>query len=235
MKKITLVMFASLCMSLLANTSHAGVLLSDLISGNSLTVGDKVFSNWSTSDVNGDPVDLDSISIAGDNSNPLNPGLVYSFANGSLGSSDPDYFFYDFDISFTVSTSSNLPLIVGTSLQLTDATLGNSTDGLVSVLTTYTGLVGSGAEVYLDSFAGSQASDSLTFAGVASRDVNLNIVVFNNDFISDSVNLAEFRQYFAQSASVPAVPEPVSLATWSVLGLAGLGFSRRRRTLPTVS
>jgi hypothetical protein len=78
--------------------------LQDLFAGDSITVGDKVFDDWSllgqTDPVTGS-IDLSLIDVTGINSDPLNPGLLFT-ANNQLSVNGTDFLDLNFGFSVTV-------------------------------------------------------------------------------------------------------------------------------------
>jgi hypothetical protein len=72
-------------------SSAEATLLSTLIKGGSIQVGDKLFNNWlvDTNSISNDitgrtGVDLANIDVTGDNTRPLNPKLIFSVLNDEL-------------------------------------------------------------------------------------------------------------------------------------------------------
>ncbi len=233
--KITFFAVALASLSLVANTAQA-VTLSNLISGTSLAAGDKEFTNFAFSDIGDDSVLASNIDVTSDATDPLNPGLTFSVLNGALntdngdgGGIGPGFGFFNVLISFTVSTTSAQPFIIGQSLGLTGTSVSAaSVDGLINVDS-----VGSSMpQVWIDTFTGSTVlSDSAAFAGVATQDVELDVLVFSLD--GETMDLTEFTVNFAQSeaGTGPVVPEPAAGTIWAVLGLTALltGAASRRR------
>lgn len=124
------------CLCMLSNGAGA-ISLSDLNAGGSILVGAKLFFNWSVSTfVMGSGIaDITQIDVTGDNSDPLNPGLVFS-APSVFGTQLPNPGNSSASVvyGFFVSTVSSDPLITGNSLQTEDFAIdASSGTGLIQV------------------------------------------------------------------------------------------------------
>lgn len=199
--------------------------LGDLFDGADMTVGDKLFSDWTlinfTDTANFFNTDYNLIEVNPLADQPLNPGLEF-VSTGILTVSDTD--FMDLYFSFTVTSMG--ALIKDNSLEITDYDFGAGNWG---------GLIYIEEEVY-DSAGNPLASkraeidnllgivdpyDWAEFAPQQSIYVEKNILL-SGDWLGDTVSLNSFNQRFSQ------VPEPATILLVST-GLLGIGALRKRR------
>ncbi|MBI3155300.1 MAG: PEP-CTERM sorting domain-containing protein [Burkholderiales bacterium] len=221
----------------------ATVSLTDLLGGDSIIAGDKLFDSWSvayydSSDplrtFDSDNIDITSLDDGGDNPGP---GLSFGVSNGELTiTGDGTYAYVDLTLSFRVSV---LPgagkLIKDNSLSLSAGLVTNAGDNGVyinEVIGTSEGGDDLGEKEiefsYLDGSLGGSGLilnpfDSATFAPQSEVWVTKNILVWATGE-DETAQLAGFDQRFSQQS----VPEPGSLALVA-LALAGLGMAARRR------
>ena len=210
--------------------AHA-ILLSDLLLGDTITVDDKLFSNFEFEfDGGSKPVDTTLIDVTGlpdDPNTPYSdPGLKFTALDDGFGSAalTVDFGdFIDFGFNFTVTVLSPNRWIKDASLELTDFVIGG--DGLIQIddsvfdpsFTTNFGNL----FVEADAIFGNSLFDSVEFAPQTTLLQEINIFV-DSGFVGDltGINMFEVRK--------SQIPEPASLALFGV-GLAGLGLVRRRR------
>lgn len=202
--------------------------LGDLFGGANMTVGDKLFSDWTlksfTDTANLLNTDYNLIEVNPLADQPLNPGLEF-VSTSILTVSDMD--FMDLYFSFTVtSLSSNL--IKDNSLEITDYGFGaNNLGGLIYIK----------EEVYdpadnllalktaqIDNLWGiNDPYDWAEFAPQQSIYVEKNILL-SGDWYGDTVSLNSFEQHFSQT------PEPATilLVSTGLLGIVGVLRKKRK-------
>lgn len=213
-------------------------LLIDLINGQSITAGDKLFDQWEV--LFEDLSDLSSVNTANIDVTALNdgglnpgPGLRFDILNDEfLVEGDDIYAYLDFMFGFQVTVLDPSLLIKDNSLDLTGAELVSPTS-LASVFieeTIYTDITLNDTlgvkDVELSDVFGvvtDKAFDSAAFNPRASIYVTKNILVEAWD-VGESANLLSFEQRFSQ---VTSVPEPASLWMLAV-GLVMIGVRRKR-------
>jgi len=212
-----------------ATTSAQAVPLSDLFAGQTMTVDDKLFSNWELFQVTDPefsaPIDLSLIDVTGLDDDPLNPGLHFE-ANGQLTVSGLD--FLDLNFGFDVTVMDPGFRIKDNSLEITEFAMGDlNLGGLILIEETIFDAAGNEIgfkEAFVDNFLfEEQLFDSAEFADMVTISVEKNILIAGDDF-DDVVELISFEQHFSQKA----VPEP---STWLLMGvgLAAIGVVRRRK------
>lgn len=226
----------------------ATVSLSDLLGGDSIIAGDKLFDSWSVAFYDSsDPlrafasanIDVTALDDGGDNPGP---GLSFAVLDGELTIvGDDTYAYIDLTLSFRVSV---LPgagkLIKDNSLALTLGSVtgsGNNGFYIYETIGTSEGADDLGSKdvefSWLDESLGgdgliSKLSDSASFAPQNAVWVTKNIFVWATG-ADETANLEGFEQRFSQQS----VPEPGSLAL-AALALAGLGVAARRRRAATM-
>ena len=225
MRKLFVALLA--CLLTIAVAPARAVPLLDLLNGQSLTAGDKRFSDWTlihliSSDSAVDPdlalIDVTSLHDA------VNPGLQFA-ANGQLSVLAAN--FIDLQLGFVVETLDAQPKIVGNSLLLQDATFTGD-GGNVTLVTTAIGGGGNvlpDVTVTADNLLGTSSLFAATvFPAESGLFVSTNLLV-TGDFETDSVSLDTWQQRFSE------VPEPgtVALVATGILGWAARGRGRRHR------
>ncbi|MEP7706622.1 PEP-CTERM sorting domain-containing protein [Paraglaciecola sp. 25GB23A] len=217
-------------------------LLSDLINGQSITAGDKLFDQWAvlfedSSDFTS--VNTDNIVVTALNDGGLNPGpgLRFDILNDELLVEGDGIFAYlDFMFGFRVTVLDPGLLVKDNSLYLTDAELVNPTSS-VSVFIEEKIFTDASASLNIDDYIGikdvelsnvfgtetDKAFDSAAFNPRNSIYVTKNILMEAWD-VGESANLLSFEQRFSQ---VESVPEPASLWMLAV-GLVMIGVRRKR-------
>jgi hypothetical protein len=230
MKKLQMILLALFLVIGVSAAGHATPMSDLLQQGGSITVGDKLFSEWSydvlADDANNFNVNL--IDVVGLNGDPMNPGLLFT-TNGAFQVNDLDEL--DVEISFSVTVLDPSKFIKDVSLGLTGYTFGvNNVGGAIAI----------GEDVYTDtgdqlfSFDPWVEADNLSGTQTLSAGVNFepqrkikvvkDIALFGDDS-GDFVSLDSFEQHFSQTT----VPEPSTMLLLGA-GLLGLcGVTRKKR------
>jgi hypothetical protein len=238
MKKLPLALSAlALALTLGAAGSAQATLLADLIGGQSITAGDKVFDQWSllfqdTSDrhtVNTSNIDVTALSDGGMNPGP---GLSFSIMNNEFSvTGDGTYAYTDFTFGFHVSTLGTLK-IKDNSLTLTNVGLINNTDDLGAFILETVGTSASASDLGMENVefselvpvgSTSKLTDSASFAPQDDIYVTKNILVWATD-PTETASLTGFSQRFSQ------IPEPGTLLLFIPAMAALVGVRRRKAT-----
>lgn len=242
MKKIPLTFSAlALALTLGVASSAQAVLMSDLINGQSITAGDKVFDRWGViyqASSDGHQVNTSNIDVIALNDGGMNPGpgLTFNILNNEFSvTGDGLYAFLDFSFGFHVST-------VG-SMQIN----GNSLDLGLSVLSTNSDLGFQDLGLFIKEDVGttpgannlgmlnvefSNLFGATTFAGsdvanfIPQDDifVTKNILLWAMD-TSETVSTTGFTQRFSQT-----VPEPGTLLLFVPAMAALVGMRRKSKS-----
>jgi hypothetical protein len=220
----------ALCLTLLFGSTVQAVTISleDLVGGESITAGDKVFSDWVFDDSLGLEPDLANIQVTSLDDGDLDPGPGLSYDFGQELTLDS---FADLDVSwgFTVTPADGL-LIKDVSLSRGGFCSGCTDSGWAIIQDIYSpggDLLGSLFDEWdwLDGVNHSDGVYSLDFAGQTSLWVETNVFLWTYGD-EESHGLSSIEQRFSQE--LVTVPEPGTLALFGV-GLLGIAASRRRR------
>jgi hypothetical protein len=228
----------TLALALAAGGAQA-ISMTALLDDGSITVGDKLFSNWSEVYFDSsDParaVDTDNIEVVGiDDGGDY--GLRFSILDGEFSvTGDGVYAYLDYSFGFSVTVLNPNLRIKDNSLLLTGGSIQSLGDNGFYILEN----IGTEAEAddlgtkevefsWLDpSLDGpgliEELSDSAEFLPQSEIWVTKNILVWATG-ANETANLTGFEQRFSQTG----VPEPSILGLLG-LGLLGLGFARMRR------
>lgn len=225
MKKFFVCVCTFLFVLMAVSGTGQAALLGDLFGGANMTVGDKVFSNWTLIDFN------DSANPGNTNYNlievnpladqPLNPGLEF-VSTGLLTVSDLDIM----DLYFSFTVTSLGALIKDNSLEITDYDFGAGNWGGLIYIEEHVYDVADNPLAYKEAqidnlFGIVDPYDEAEFAPQQSIKVEKNILL-SGDWYGDTVSLNSFDQRFSQ------VPEPATILLVST-GLLGIGALRKRR------
>ena len=208
------------------------VSLTDLFAGQSITIGDKLFDQFSliyedTSDFHS--VNTDNIDVTALADNGSGYGLQFDVLNDELYVQGDDIYAYtDFSFGFHVSVLDPLYKIDDASLEGLDAGTGRTVDGsndigsyILENIGTAAGLDDLGVldaeHSVLDDNVFTDLGGSVNFDPQSEIWVTKNILVWAVDS-TDDAHLDGFSQRFSQ---VP-IPEP---STWWLMGLGLLGLA----------
>lgn len=220
-----------------ASTLHASVLtsgcaninqsctLEELGNGGSIIIHDKLFNDWFFDDFSTNPLDTGAIDVTALDDDPLNPGLQYD-SNGEFSTTGLDV--VDLLIGFTVSTLSGEERIKDNSLEINSFSFGAGNVG--GVIDVFESVFDSNIDFLGDKFVTADnlpppvfdLLDEIEFAPQSLIFVDTLVFIAGDD-AGDLVSLDRFTQRFSQ------VPAPATLALFG-LGLAGLGWSRRKNS-----
>ncbi|MDH3718986.1 MAG: PEP-CTERM sorting domain-containing protein [Planctomycetota bacterium] len=259
---LTILLTAVICVGSVSgqsNTNDVGYLLEDLVLGEdgmiltpSIQVGDKLFDNWQLGpniivgpdSLNRTAFNLGAIIVTGNDSNPLNPGLIFNPGNeltiqqdnagtvlGQLNFQfdvtvvDPGYQWVDNQLAATFDQGG--PGILGNDRSAhVHEQLFTDSSATTPLFTD------SDKDIHFinDDDTGVQLSPSelLNFpTGFTSGTVLKDITLETHSEL-ESVGITEFTQYFSQTPPPSGTPEP-STFILAVLGLLSLGMIGRRR------
>ena len=214
-------------LALMPAKAHA-ILMSDLFFGQTIVVGDKLFSDFQLEfDIGSKSIDFSLIDVTGLFDDPVtalaDPGLKFTALGAALTVDFGDFIDFSFNYKVTVLSSHNG--IVGASLALTDYILDEFSDGFIQIddFVFDPSLVGLGTlSVNADTFFG-DLTDSIEFGNLAGKRsmVFQEISIFvDSGFDGATTGIFSFEVRKSQ------IPEPTSLSLFGV-GLAGLALMLR--------
>ncbi|QQO53796.1 MAG: VPLPA-CTERM sorting domain-containing protein [Thiohalocapsa sp. PB-PSB1] len=209
--------------------ASAALSLQALFDGDSLTVENALFDNWTLNSLTvtdpGQSVDLDQIIVSEVFGDPLRPGLSFD-GGGQLRVSNIDFQFIDLDFSFTVQAINGADPFNYNGLIIDGYDLVSG-DGGVQLEETVRASSGGTQlafkETFVDTFLGDeQLNASAFFSPHSLLFVTKDVYVFNDIFIGGEFELDGFGQMFS-SVPVPATPLMI------FAGLGALAAVRRTR------
>lgn len=225
MRKFFVPLISALLLLVATPSAQAAAML-DLFDGATITVGDKLFDDWTlfgqTDPFFGSPIDLSEIKVTGINDDPLNPGILFT-ANNQLTVTGID--FLDLNFGFSVTVLNPQFKIKDNSLEIAEfSIIGDG--GLILIeeeIFDENGNSISFKDAFVDNlFLDEKLFDSAEFGPLDKIFVEKNILIAG-DFDGDIIEFISFEQHFSQTS----VPEPSTLLLLS-LGMVGVGFARRR-------
>ena len=222
------------------NTAKATSML-DLISGASITVNDKIFTNWSFKQTASDStflldaanIDVTDLPATGSNILDPGPGLAFNILNGASVTGNGSYSFLDFTIDFLAS------ILPGSGNQFADVSLGLGGTSLAGtedlgvfiqedIHNAANQLIAT-TDVGNDILGGVESSNLNNSYLFLPADCAQSINVTKNILIwataqGETASLAGFDQHFSQA------PEPGILLLLS-MGLIGASIAKKKTTI----
>lgn len=218
MYKNFICVLAGLIFTLTASMANAIIVtptVQELLDGGSITVLDKVFSDWWVNDSSeSHPVNWNNVTLDRLNDDPLNPGLAF-YSNGEFTSRN-----INFDLGFTVGTVDGSERIKDISSELKEFNIDQGVGGTVMSMNAYALDTDAATDAITVSNLDAYLFDAVQFTPVASTRVTMDFSV--GGYVS-SMDRLDIRV-----SQVSQVPEPATFALMG-LGLIGLGFARRKK------
>jgi hypothetical protein len=236
MKK--LLVFISL---LLVPLSSQAILLTDLLNGQSIIAGDKLFDQWEILDQSSSTfidVDTDNIDVTALHDGGLDPGpgLHFDILNDEfLVEGDGIYAYLDFMFGFRVTVLDPALLVKDNSLYLTGATLINSS--LLTSVFIEENIYADGTQADWLGDKNVEFSQLFDIQGAPTQTVKTfdsaeftptNSIYVTKNILVEAIDIGEFARLesFEQRFSQTTVPEPASFMLLG-LGLIALRLGRK--------
>lgn len=233
MKKLRMILLALFLVIGVSGTGNA-TMMTELLAGGSIQVGDKLFSDWSYDLVWDDAqtFDVSLIEVVGLDADPTNPGIRFQTVAGVLSQFYVDDFnWLDVEFTFKVSVLDPLYQIDSVSLAVDGLMEGEGSVAIGDDIATNSAAFGllSGGDVksfdpWVEVFSPGplNGSDSASFDPLSEIWVKKDIFLASDGGI---VNVNWIDQNFHQTA----VPEPTTMLLMGV-GLLGIcGVTRKKR------